>query len=409
MIADRQRPHAIAHAGAFVPTVSQLEVASRVLDTGVAEPSAPRGQAEEAAWPIRYGATVVGALWCHWSLGIPLIPQDVASVLGLAATAAAPAVHEVRERLRTPDAVAATVPDLIGESSAIDHRAAGRDEGRRLSVPGPDRRRERRGEGAGGARRARRKHPARAALLRAELRGDCGRPGRGGAVWSHARRIHRCGRRARRTVRGVAGRHAVPRRGRRVERAGAGQAAAHAAGGRDSPARRIGHPQGRRANCRRHESPIGRGGQRRTVPERSALPPRRPADQHPAAARETRRPPAARAPHLVASRQENRQPRGAVAIGDVAAWFLRLAGQRPRAAERARVGDGRRPATRRHRAAGAAEPHHAIERGHAAAPRSPMRAANSRSDMCARRWPDRAAVRSWPRASSASRGRVCEN
>ena len=119
-IADRQGPHAIAHAGAFAPAVSQLDVASRVLDTGVAEPSATRGQAEEAAWPIRYGATVVGALWCHWSLGIPLISQDVASVLGLAATAAAPAVHEVRERLRTPDTVAAKLPELIGESGAID-------------------------------------------------------------------------------------------------------------------------------------------------------------------------------------------------------------------------------------------------------------------------------------------------
>jgi DNA-binding NtrC family response regulator len=119
-IADRQRPHAIAHAGAFVPTVSHLDVASRVLDTGVAEPSATRGQSEEAAWPIRYGATVVGALWCQWSLGSPLIPQDVASVLGLAATAAAPAVHEVRERLRPPDTIAAPIPDLIGESSAID-------------------------------------------------------------------------------------------------------------------------------------------------------------------------------------------------------------------------------------------------------------------------------------------------
>ncbi len=119
-IADRQRPHAVAHAGAFVPTVSQLEVASRVLDTGVAEPSAPRGQAEEAAWPIRYGGTVVGALWSHWSLGIPLIPQDVAGVLGLASAAAAPAVHEVRERMRMPDLVAASIPDLIGKSSAID-------------------------------------------------------------------------------------------------------------------------------------------------------------------------------------------------------------------------------------------------------------------------------------------------
>jgi DNA-binding NtrC family response regulator len=119
-IADRQRPHAIAHAGTFVPGATELEVASRVLDTGVAEPCAPRGQSEEAAWPIRYGATVVGALWCHWSLGISLVPQDVAGLLGLAATAAAPAVHEVRERLRTPGAASAMVPDLIGESSAME-------------------------------------------------------------------------------------------------------------------------------------------------------------------------------------------------------------------------------------------------------------------------------------------------
>jgi DNA-binding NtrC family response regulator len=119
-IADRQRPHAVAYAGAFVPSPAHLEVASRVLDTGVAEPSAARGQSEEAGWPIRYGATVVGALWCHWSMGIPLLQQDVASILDLAATAAAPAVHEVRERLRAPATVAALIPDLIGASSAIE-------------------------------------------------------------------------------------------------------------------------------------------------------------------------------------------------------------------------------------------------------------------------------------------------
>jgi len=119
-IADRHRPHAIAHAGAFAPSVSQLEVASRVLDTGIAEPSAKRGQSEEAAWPIRYGATIVGALWCHWSMGIALIPQDVACILDLAATAAAPAVHEVRERFRAPETAGALVPELVGESSAIE-------------------------------------------------------------------------------------------------------------------------------------------------------------------------------------------------------------------------------------------------------------------------------------------------
>jgi len=120
VIADRDRPHAIAHAGAFAPATSQLEIASRVLDTGVVVPSSARGQAEESAWPIRYGGTVVGALWCHWTMTASLIPQDVASMLGLAATAAAPAVHEVRERLRSPQRVAALIPDLVGDSSAME-------------------------------------------------------------------------------------------------------------------------------------------------------------------------------------------------------------------------------------------------------------------------------------------------
>ena len=140
VIADRNRPHAIAHAGTFAPSVSHLEVASRVLDTGIVVPSSARGQAEESAWPIRYGATVVGALWCHWSMGVTLIPQDVASILGLAATAAAPAVHEVRERLRSPDIAAAMIPDLVGEQRGDGNRAARGDEGGGLAVPGVDRR-----------------------------------------------------------------------------------------------------------------------------------------------------------------------------------------------------------------------------------------------------------------------------
>ena len=120
VIRDRDRPHAIAHAGGLAPSASQLEAALRVLDTGVPAPLASRGQSDETAWPIRYGATIVGALWCRWSLGLPLIPQDVASLLGLASTAAAPAVHEVRERLKAPQAHAALIPDLVGASAAMD-------------------------------------------------------------------------------------------------------------------------------------------------------------------------------------------------------------------------------------------------------------------------------------------------
>lgn len=119
VICDRDRPHAIAHAGAFVPTGAQLQGAARVLDTGVPETADAHARPAESAWPIRYGATIVGALWCHWSMGLALIAQDVAAILGVAAIAAAPSVHEMRERLRGPAATAALIPDLVGESSAM--------------------------------------------------------------------------------------------------------------------------------------------------------------------------------------------------------------------------------------------------------------------------------------------------
>jgi DNA-binding NtrC family response regulator len=119
VIRDRDRPHAIAQAGA-APTAPQMETALRVLDTGVAAPLSTRGQADETAVPIRYGATVVGVLWCRWSVGVPVIAHDVTSMLGVAATAAAPAVHEMRERLKTPQAHAALIPDLVGESSLME-------------------------------------------------------------------------------------------------------------------------------------------------------------------------------------------------------------------------------------------------------------------------------------------------
>ena len=119
LIEHRDHPHAIASAGPPVTPGVATEVASRVLDTGIVAPISARGQNDETAWPIRYGATVIGVLWCHWSAGVPLIAQDVAAILGLAAIAAAPAVHEARERLHRPDHAAASIPDLIGDSNAM--------------------------------------------------------------------------------------------------------------------------------------------------------------------------------------------------------------------------------------------------------------------------------------------------
>jgi DNA-binding NtrC family response regulator len=120
VIRNRDDPHAIAYAGACVPSAAELTAASEVLDTGVTFPLIDRGVAVEAALPIRYGTHVVGALWCRWSMGMPLVAQDVSSVLGLAATAAAPAVHEVCERHRAPDVAAALVPELVGQSLAME-------------------------------------------------------------------------------------------------------------------------------------------------------------------------------------------------------------------------------------------------------------------------------------------------
>ena len=120
VIRDRDEPHAVAHAGGAVPSSVDLALAAQVLDTGVTLPMVNRGHSVETAWPVRYGATIVGALWCHWSMGAPLVAQDVTSVVGLAATAAAPAVHDVVERHRTPQLAGTLVPDLVGDSSVMD-------------------------------------------------------------------------------------------------------------------------------------------------------------------------------------------------------------------------------------------------------------------------------------------------
>ena len=119
VIRDRDRPHAVAFAGPRLPIAAELTLAGDVLDTGVPMPFVERGPVVEAALPIRYAASVAGALWCQWSMGVPLIAQDVTGVLELAATAAAPAVHDIGERHRAPQAAAAVIPELVGQSAAM--------------------------------------------------------------------------------------------------------------------------------------------------------------------------------------------------------------------------------------------------------------------------------------------------
>lgn len=115
----RDDPLAVVYCGAVAPRAAQLAVASRALDTGLAVGPIECGHAVEAAWPIRYGATIVGAVWCHWAIGAPVVAQDIALILRLAATAAAPAMFELSQRVRTPDEATGLMPELIGQSQAM--------------------------------------------------------------------------------------------------------------------------------------------------------------------------------------------------------------------------------------------------------------------------------------------------
>jgi DNA-binding NtrC family response regulator len=109
---------AIIQAG--VGTAS-LDVATRAIETGVAVPPANRDSTVDGAWPVRYGASVVGAVWCRWSLGLPLLSDDASTMIGLAAAAAAPSLHAAVERRRAPQTASVEIPELIGNSEVMQN------------------------------------------------------------------------------------------------------------------------------------------------------------------------------------------------------------------------------------------------------------------------------------------------
>ena len=318
VIRDRDEPHAIASAGACVPAAVELTAASEVIDTGVTVPLTNRGAAVEAALPIRYGTHVVGALWCRWSLGVPLIAQDVISVLGLAATAAAPAVHEVCERHRAPQvAAAALLPDLVGESASLENVRQAILRAAASPFPVLDRRRERVGQRAGGARDSR--APASAAARR-----FCALELRGASPTISSRRSCSATRAARSPAPWPSG-WACSRR-RRAARCFSTKWRSSARACRPSccatlqegEVRRLGESITRKVDARivaatnRPLEPEVRAGRFR---QRPAVSPRRGADYAAAAARAARGSAAAGAAHLGAAGAAHRQPRRAVAVG----------------------------------------------------------------------------------------------
>ena len=142
-------------------------------------------------------------------------------------------------------------------------------------------------------------------------------------------------------------RHGVSRRNRRDGAGAAGQAAALSRGEDVQARRRRCRHSRRRARRRGDEPQSRRRGEARQVPRGSVLPPERAADRAAAAARASRRHPAARA--LLRRHLQHRVPQARAARrarDDEAAAGVRMARQHPRAAQRHRARDAaRRTAT----------------------------------------------------------------
>jgi DNA-binding NtrC family response regulator len=100
-------------------TVAGVELAVRTIETGVAVP-APRAEGPvESACPVRHAAEVIGAVWCRWTAGMPVAPQQASTLLGIAAAATAPSLRLALARVTPLPARDNPVPELVGESAAM--------------------------------------------------------------------------------------------------------------------------------------------------------------------------------------------------------------------------------------------------------------------------------------------------
>ena len=222
----------------------------------------------------------------------------------------------------------------------LPHRA----QGGGVDVHGPHLRRERDGQGAGGARAPPRERPAHPAVLRGQ-RGRAARehPG-GGAVRLREGRLHRRRRAQDRPLRTGLGVHALPGRGGGPEAGPAGEAAAHPAGAGDPARGRHRAGEGGRAHRGRHQPGPGAGRARGQLPRGPVLPAQRHPHHAAALARAPHGHPAAGGPlrGQVRGRHPAQRQQGGAGGPD----RLRLARQRARAGGRRRAraaAGGRRP------------------------------------------------------------------
>jgi DNA-binding NtrC family response regulator len=113
---DGMSPRVLTRVGS---SAAGMDVAMRSIETGLPiAPGRPEGPVESAC-PVRHATEVIGALWCRWSAGMPVAPQQAATLLGVAAVAAAPSVRLALARVAPALARDNPVPELVGESAAI--------------------------------------------------------------------------------------------------------------------------------------------------------------------------------------------------------------------------------------------------------------------------------------------------
>ncbi len=169
------------------------------------------------------------------------------------------------------------------EGAAAAARADGRHQRARADL-----RRERHGQGTGGARAARAEPAGREAVRGSELRGDSRGADRERAVRAHQGQLHGRARGQDRQIPEGRWRHAVPGRSGRYEPAHAGQGAARAGGAALRAGGRGGIDAGGRARGGGHQQEPGRRDRARQFPRGPVLPAERDSVFRAAAARPAR-------------------------------------------------------------------------------------------------------------------------
>lgn len=112
---EHEQVRTVAHLGTWSADPAS---ALRAVTTGLASLPVPRGTPTDGAWPIRYGGTIVGALWSRWSCGDTVRPEDADGLMKVAAAALAPALSAVADQgRRVTDS--SDLPELVGDSEAM--------------------------------------------------------------------------------------------------------------------------------------------------------------------------------------------------------------------------------------------------------------------------------------------------